>query len=489
MAMIGLTASGENLVPADVGLLGVKTQLLQTTVNLAGGGANAPGLSAPPPAGFNWPFNTYPVSFAWNGTGYTSTFNARSYATAAFAGTKYFVNGSTGSDANNGLTLGTAVKSIWKATQLGNATAAPFNVSVAQIAGGYPRENGFSNVSTATPNTQPAAYVATGAVLPAAGGICDCWVGSTLTWSGTPDPTFTTLYTATRGLASQVINPTILDANGDPILAPTFATAALANAATGSAFFTDGTTCYVKWVGGAAVTNTNTRVLLKSTPNFVTNATSKDVYLEGFNFQGGSAAAVACTAAATMNLIAVNCFAGYAGDAATNVNTWKLDFITGLAALVNCVGSNAEADGINSHWTPGGVPGLFTYTQNCIGRNNGRDTVQSCNGLTSHDDVISIDVNGLYFGNFGGNLVPINNCQTWALGTYCHDSLGDISHGGTIPPTDYNTQFTAQLWLQNCRSAVSTTSLNAASGTFIRTRNFSQGPGQSTTGGGTITTF
>lgn len=444
-----------------------------------------------PQAGFNWPFGTYPLTISATGLYTAKTdFVPESYMAAALAGPQYWVDVSAaGSDANPG-TQASPVKSIWKATQLANAAGVPARVMVKWNALGYGRANGFTNTSTPVPNTVPIAYIGYGVDYPAQGGIIDCWVGDGLTWSGTPDPTFTTLYTATRAAVSQVINPTILDANGDPIMATKYADAATANAASGSAWAQVGSTLYVKWAGGAAVTNNNTRAMLQSTPNFVQNATSKDVYVKGFNFYGGAAGAMACTAAATMNMMFVNCNAAYAGDAATNVNGWKIDFVTGLVALVNCKGFAAEADGINTHWTPGGTPLCYTLTIGCQGYNNGRDTVQSCNGITSHDNCIGIDVMGEYFGNFGANVIPINGNQMWCVGTYAHDSVGDVGHGGSTTPTDFQTQATAVMWLQNCRSAVSATSLLASNTSTIKTRNFLPGVGQSPgAGGGTITTF
>jgi hypothetical protein len=440
-------------------------------------------VSITPPAGFNWPFATYPLAVRAAGPySFATNFVPESYAAAALAGPTYFVNGSTGSDAANGTSLGTAVKSIWKATQLGNAGGVPFNVSVAAITGGYPRENGFSNVSTAVPNTQPAAYVATG-------GTVECWVGSTLTWPGTPDATFTNCYVAARSNVSQIIDTSATDANGDYLRMVQVADAATCNT-TPNSWAQVTTNIYVHRTNGDAVTNANTRALLKATPNFVQDGTSKSVYLKGFAFQGGTAGAVAMTAAATMNFIAVNCRAQYAGDSATNVNGWKIDFITGLAALVNCIGSQNEADGFNTHWTPGGSVLLYTLTINCKGYNNGRDTVQSCNGITSHDNAIGIDVMGEYYGNYGANVIPINGNQMWCLGTYAHDSVGDVGHGGSTTPTDFQTQATAVMWLQNCRSAVSGTSLLASNTSTIKTRNFLPGGGQTPgAGGGTITTF
>lgn len=441
------------------------------------GQLGGPAVPLTAPTGFGWPFATYPITVYQNGT---TNFVPESYAAPALAGPSLYVNCATGNDGNPG-TIGSKVKSIHRATTLGNALAVPYNVQV--DAGNCPRENGFSNSSTPVPNTQPAAYIAVG-------GVVETWAGSTLTWGGAPDPTYPTMYRATRSNVSQVINPTILDAYGDPIIATKYATPALANAASGSAWAQDVGDVVVKWAGGAAVTNANTRVLLKATPQLVTDATSKNIYIRGFSLQGGAAGTIAMTAAATMNFIAVDTKAGYAGDDATNVNAWKIDFISGLFACVRCVAHNAQADGFNTHWTPGGVPALYTLTINSVGRNNGRDLVQSCNGLTNHDDTISIDVGGEYFGNYGANVIPINAGQMWGVFTYAHDSLGDVSHGGATTPTDYQTQFTAQLWLQNARSAVSATSVIASNTSVIRLRNFTQGPGQAQgAGGGTITSY
>jgi hypothetical protein len=479
-------------------LKGVQNLLASTCLAGSGlglfGGVNLPGGTSPgpvaAPAGFNWPFATYPIAIIQTGPySFTTNFVPEAYAAAALAGPQYWVDVATGNNANPG-TQGAPVKSIWQATTLANAAGVPATINVKYAAAGYSRADGFANAGTPVPNTVPIAYIAYGAAYPAKGGIVDCWVGDALVWSATPDPTFTTLYTATRSNVSQVINPALLDANGDPVMATQYADAATANAATGNAWAQVGTTLYLKWAGNPVVTNANARALLKATPNWTQQATSKDVYLKGFNFQGGANAAVAFTSAVTMNFIAVNCLAGFSGDSLVNVNAWKLDYMSGLAALVNCIGTNGEADGINTHWTPGGTPQIFTLTIGCIGRANGRDTVQSCNGITSHDNCIGIDVMGEYYGNYGANVIPINGNQMWCAGTYAHDSQGDVSHGGVTGPTDFQAQSTAQMWLQSCRSAVSTTSLLASNTSTIYTRNFQPGPGQSPgAGGGTITTF
>lgn len=435
------------------------------------------------PTGFTWPFSTYPITITQTGPyKFTTNFVPETYAAAALAGTQYYVNGATGNDGNTGLSLAQAVKSIHVATTKGNAGGVPFRVAVASIPAGYPRENGFTNGGTVVPNTQPVAYIATG-------GNVTVWIGSVLAWPGSPDVTFPNTYKVARTLVSRVLNLTTNDANGDHAELTKVADAATCNSTPNSWAQVAGD-LYVHRTGEQAVTSANTRVLLQTLANFFINGTSKDVYLSGFDLEGGTAGCFAMTAAATLNFMAIDCSAKFAGDAAVNVNGWKIDFITGLVALVRCVGACNVADGINGHRTDGGS-GLNLLTIDCKGRNNGVvGTVQSCNGWTTHETVVSIDVNGEYYGNYGANFIPIGTTQSFALGTYCHDSVGDQGHGGATPPTDYQTQNTATAWLQNCRSAVSGISLIASNTSIIRTRNFLPGAGQTNgAGGGTISPF
>lgn len=473
------TPSGFRFDPLKVqsNLMDVSLQsaIVELQLAIVDTGTTLPGL-------LGWPSETYPIDFGYNGSAYTSNFNPESYAAAALAGPTYYVDVSRGNNANTGLDPNLPLQSIWRATALGNTAAVPFNVRVAAVAAGYPREHGFTNNGSVTPNTVAAAYIATG-------GTAEVWVGSLLAWPGAPDATFPNTYKVARSVVSRVLDLTTNDADGDYVELTKVATAALCNSTPNSWAQVAGDLYVNK--NGAQVTSQNTRVLLQTIANFYLNGTSKDVYLKGFDFQGGTAGAVAMVAAATMNFIAVDCKAGYTGDSAVNVNAWKIDYVTGLVALVRCVGRRAVADQINGHWSPGGVPGLFLLTIDCKGRNTATvGGVQSCNGLTTHDDIISIDLNGEYYGNAGANVIPIQACKMYCLGTYAHDSLGDIAAGGATTPTDFQTQFTAQLWLQETRSNGSAIALLASNTSTIRKRNHRQGSGQvEGAGGGTITTF
>lgn len=417
------------------------------------------------PVAFNWPNSTYPVNLVYNGTKWITDFNPDTYAQAALSGPQFFVNVGTGSDANSGLTQALAVKSIFKATQLGNALGVPFCVYVAP--GSYPRENNFTTTGTLVPNTQPAAYIATGTGV-------ECWSGTVLTWPGSPDVTFPNTYKVARSNVARVINLTTNDANGDYVELIKVADAATCNA-TANSWAQVATDLYVHRTSEEAPTTANTRVLLLSTPNLQTGATSKDVYVYGIDFQGGANGAVSIQTAATLNAMFVNCSMKYAGASGNAVNGLAINNITGLVACKNCIAACNQVDGFNIHKTAGSP---YLLTIDCVGRNNGRDTNLSCNGLTTHDGALVIDVNGEYYQNYGANVIPINTCQMFCAGTYSHDSFGDVVHGGTTIPTDYQTQNTAEMWLLDCRSSVSTNALVLSDTSIMLTRNFTSGVGQ-----------
>jgi hypothetical protein len=428
-------------------------------------------------SGFDWPYETYPVTFGWNGTSFTCDLDPEDYAAAALAGTQYYVDVDTGSDVADGLTSETPVKSIHRAITLGNATAAPFRVAVA--AGSYPRENGFTATGALVPATQSCAIIGTGLV--------ECWTGSVLTWPGSPDATHTSTYKVARSAVARVINLTTDDANGDYDELTKVADAATCNSTPNSWAQVAGD-LYVHRTDEEAPTTANTRVLLLSTANLQTGATSKDIFVSGIDFQGGAGGAVSVQVAATLNAMFVNCTGKFAGAVGVNVNGFAFNNFTGLAALKNCVGACNENDGISGHLSSGEY---YMLTIDCIGRNNGRNSALSCNGLTIHGNVRGIDVNGEYCENYGANVIPVNTSQMFCLGTYAHDSYGDVVHGGSTVPTDYQTQNTAELWLRGAGASGSEQSLVASDTSIIRTRKFTEGVDQDrvSSAGATIVGF
>lgn len=430
------------------------------------------------PAGLQWPQGSYPVSARWNGSKYVTNFNPASYAQPALSGPVYKADLDAGND-TTGNGLSTPVKSVWKAQQLLNATGQPGLITVKKPAGIYcPREYGVSNSSTAVPNTVPTAI------------ICDpgtrFFAGSFLSWPGSKDATYTNSYRVARSNVSRVLDIVNVDSSGNPTDLIKRTSGTLVNSTAGWA--QESTDLIVQRLDGLAPTNSNTIVLLKATPQLVTDATSKDLYVKNAAFHGGTSGAVACTAQATLNLMLEDVFAGYAGDDLVNVNAYKFDYTSGLIAAVRCSGAYAEADIFNDHWTPGGQCLHSLLTIDCIGYEAGRDTTLSCNLWTIHDTCRGWDIGGDYSRGYGANVIPIGSSVAFGLGTYAHDSYGDVSHGGVTTPTDFQTQNSAQLWLQGTRSSGSATSLLASNASTIYKHNHTSGPGQTEgAGGGTIT--
>ncbi len=442
-------------------------------------GANA-GRRVAPPSGLGFPFDEHPLRLRRRGGRFLTDIQPEAHAAAAFAGPSYFVDIATGNDSSPGTSWGAALKSIFVATQLGNAGGVPFNVAVK--AGVYPRANSFTNAGPMVIPTQPAAYRSVG-------GRVTCWAGGDLGWSGAPDGTYGNCYAIARSNVTVVLD--LADANsfGDPAELVRVADAAACNATAGS-WAQAGGTLYVHRADGAAPTNANTRVLLV-VDAFVLDGTAKSIYLEGFDFQGGANGGVFIYGAAERALVFVECSARYAGGPSHLYDGFRILDTSGLALLVRCVAASNAKDGFNFHWSFGGTPALHHVTIDCRAHGNGRYDSQSNNGLTSHDGLVGIDVGGLYHDNFGANVVSNAASRLWCLGTEARDSLGDGPRGGTVEAVDFNTQETTTFWLERTRSSGSSRSLVAGDSSTIRLRRHRAGAGQAqvTAPGATISTY
>lgn len=442
--------------------------------------AASAGRRAAPPSGLGFPFADYPLALRRRGGRFLADIKPEAHAAAALAGPTYFVDIATGNDGNAGTNWGAALKSIFVATQLGNAGGVPFNVAVK--AGVYPRANSFTNSGPMVIPTQPAAYRAVG-------GRVTCWAGGDLGWTGSPDGTYGNCYSVSRSNVTAVLDLAHANSFGDPAELVRVADAAACNAMAGS-WAQVGGTFYVHRADGTAPNNANTRVLLV-VDAFVLDGTAKSVYLEGFDFQGGANGGVFVYGAAARSLVLVDCSARYAGGPSHLYDGFRILDSSGLALLVRCVAASNAKDGINFHWSLGGTPALSHLTIDCRAYGNGRYDSQSNNGLTSHDGLVGIDVGGLYHDNFGANVVSNGASRLWCLGTEARDSLGDGPRGGSVEPVDFNAQETTTFWLERTRSSGSTRSLVAGDSSAIRLRQHRGAPGQAevTAPGATISDY
>lgn len=438
-------------------------------MRMPGLGLAGPGGShrVAPPSGFEFPFADYPLALRWRGGRFLTDCKPEDHASAALAGPRYFVDIATGNDGNAGTSWGAAVKSIYVATQLGNAGGVPFNVSVK--AGIYSRANSFTNSGPMVVPTQPAAYRAIG-------GRVFCWAGGDLGWSGMPDGTYGNCYAVARSNVTVVLDLAHANAFGDPAELKRVADASACNATAGS-WAQVGGTLYVHRADNAAPSNANSRVLLL-VEAFTLNGTGKSIYLEGFDFQGGADGGVFVQGAVARTLVFVDCSARYAGGPSHLYDGFRIFDTAGLALLVRCVAASNAKDGFNFHWGRGGTPTLHHLTIDCRGYDNGRHDSQSNNGLTSHDGLVGIDVGGLYHDNFGANVVSNSTSRLWCLGTEARDSLGDGPRGGAVEPVDFNTQETTTFWLERTRSSGSARSIVAGDTSTIRMRHHRAALGQ-----------
>ena len=110
---------------------------------------------------------------------------------------------------------------------------------------------------------------------------------------------------------------------------------------------------------------------------------------------------------------------------------------------------------------------------NCSAFDNGRSPNQSCNGVTNHDNVLLLDVAGIYRANHAGTVRFVGTSINLCAGTIAKDDMGDLYAGGVIPPTAYQADASAQLYLDGCSidMPAGTISINQQGGAIIQTRN------------------
>lgn len=119
-----------------------------------------------------WDASSYPLTFNKVGSVWQSDFDRSDYLPDSEITTNYWVS-TSGVNTNNGLSVGLPKRSIHAAITAGNATGAPFRVTVA--AGTYYREDGVTGSSGTLAPTQDM-------ILVASGGRVICPQGSSLPW-------------------------------------------------------------------------------------------------------------------------------------------------------------------------------------------------------------------------------------------------------------------------------------------------------------------
>lgn len=387
-----------------------------------------------PPSGFGFDFDTYP--FKVFGSGRTNL-NVESYAQDALNGVAYYVDWSTGSDANNGLSTGARKASVASAITAGNAGGVPYHVIVRNQAGGLVPRAGAFNSGTVKPTQHCAIVAESGPVS----------FGQFEPLSYSADGSYVGVWVATRTNVARACDLRSTDAYGNPIELTQVATDAEMDGDPGAVgiWYNSGSTFKVKLADGAAVTNDNVMALLKDSLIFLT--ANKDFYADNLVLYGGHVGSLYASGI-TGNVMARRVQARLCGASDNLYDGFRIRDAQGFMAFQQCEAYGNAKDAFNGH-NSGLTGGQFVLTDRCVGKDNGRFTSQSNNFITSHEDVFWVDAGGLAEDNYGGQVHAIDQSQLWCVGTESRDSKGDTSLGGGRGPTEFVTQQTAQMWLQN----------------------------------------
>jgi hypothetical protein len=380
-------------------------------------------------------------------------FNSKSTALTAPGATFYVAT--TGSDSNAG-TEALPFKSIWKAIQAANTAAVPTKIIV--DAGVYFRTNNpwYNGGSGITPAVDIALVARGGRV-----------VTGTFDPPGTPtrDATHVNCYSWAVSSVNRVCDMRNPNKFGNYTDLTPVTTAALCNATPDSWAVVSGT-LYVNRRDQQAVTNLNTRVFRPSTSCLnITNPIN--VFIggvsgnDGFDFEGGSNVGVLAVFTATPGsthhvLWVKNSSFNYGGGSTdTTTRGFSVEGWQGLTIAENCRADANFTDGFNFH-NVYAATSMNAITLNCSATDCGRpipggNGSYSNNGHTLHEDVRAIDIAGQYRNTRGGAVRNINTSKGWYYGTLVENDMGDVIHGGVVPPTAFRMDDTAVSWVERTK--------------------------------------
>ena len=444
------------------------------------------------PVGLGWDPANFPLSLSivqsfglapqFGSVGFTpeQLFNLKSTALSAPFATFYVLQ--TGVDTNNGLSTGTAVRSIGKGVALANATGQPCKVIIG--AGTYPRANNFSfNNNVLVAPAVDIAFVARNGRVNA--GTYDSFSNPSL------DTTNTNCYKITAlGSCDRIVDRWAVDQFGDYVELRYVATPAIANVTPNSWSFS-GTDVYVNRADLVAVTNVNTRAYRSGTESFtmvnqvsvcfVGDDGSSGFDMEGSNANGTVDILITTPPGSTGCVVASNCrFLQSGGRVNTVARSFSANSFNGLVALFNCYGGGAQTDAFNFHNTKGATKAM-ALTVNCTSSNTGRRGNQSCNALTYHEDVVGIDVCGMFNEAHGGTLRNIDTSRCLLVGTFIKNDRGDavLGGGGGFQPAAVVGDNSALIWADTVKidmpSGTKAWNTLAAGSTILRRNCFPTG--------------
>ncbi len=393
---------------------------------------------------------------------------------AIWSGPAFHVDGVTGDDARTGLgaaegDFSDALRSIYRAFEIGNATGAAYRVLVK--AGRY-EEAAFTKNGQREPS-QPVAILG--------------WGGAVRYRTGPHAVSWTPEAATVSTPLSSVQRVFRADRHGLRRLAQELTQVA------------DLAACSVtpdSWCDVSGVVHLNIDslpgpediLLLRSFhgARFLTHA--HDLYLEDIHCEGGITGALHCDGAASRAIVAVRSSFRYSAPSnpAAPYDAVRIRRTSGLCAFFDCEASGGAKDGWSFH--EDGNPGLEVILQNCRGVGNGAGTATSCNGFTTHDDIVAAVLGGTFGHSVNGTEVHcIQNTRTWCLGTTA------VARDGDGTSVAFKCSNTATMWLEKTRAdaAGPGTSLGIeANGGSVLTRAHQARAGAiATSNGGSVSTF
>lgn len=385
-------------------------------------------------------FNVFPIKILTDGYQFRYFFDITSFKNTG--GTTYYIS-PTGSDANDGLTEGTARK-IFASVPFVNGD------TVILLDGIYPR-------TSWTNDTQIEKSVNIIAKNP----------GKVIVKNGN-DHTYAlySTYTKTYFTArSNVAKAVQIIGNETTELVKVLDIASVE--ATEGTWYNDGTNTYVHMFYDAVPTNANLALTLltnKALIHTLCTTSNVSMYVEGIKFIGGNPATVLFSASATYRapkFYANKCQFLHAYDAAQARDA--VSILGATAYFVECEASFSNKDGFNYHQFDGTI--AYGLEIDCIAKANGYGNTGGAynNGSTAHDGSKVIRIGGTYFSNYGANVADVH-VNTKSLNIECN-AFNSTAGTGDGSDADFAAQQTGTtMWLLSCRGLGSVYNLYCAAG-------------------------
>lgn len=366
----------------------------------------------------------------------------------------YYVS-TTGNDANTGLSWTQAFLGINKAISVGNASAVPYLVYVA--AGMYQFYFTFGDASGTTVPSQPCAFIAVGGRVLSTMSLPDFQTAWVLD-SGTTYKNNTMLGVTSK--MQRMVMLDVLDNWGDYTELQRVANVATCRATPGS--WTDDTvTIYVNRLDGGVVTTANTRAFFNS-QNGPIGTSSGNMYIEGFDFEGGNNAVFTLTGNPTGRAVFNKCSFKWSSNITAAGDQTLAVFNVDAVALLSCTLARGQNDGVGLHINA--AKSAFLIDIDCVMHHFGSSyckgiggTSTSSNCHTGHDSANCVSINGNFSYSQGGNVAWVLGAQAWLIGPSCNSSIGDVAQGGTAAQCDFqvnqNTPANTAIWVDTGYSA------------------------------------